>query len=246
MQNEDLIRELNKLTEMHAAGVLSNEQFAQAKARLLAPPGASAGPPPFPPAGTYGPPPAGPATAYSLAPPAGPIPGYGPPPSGPGRAGAPLPHEWLRMGIAACGALTLLAFFAIPLVTVPILGGITGVQAAAAGPQMGAGAFALLWLVPLASAGVCGIGVWSRFGASIVPPARRTATIAVAVLAGLVVLIYLIMLGYLQNALSDSGAGHFGVSATSFTGVGFWFALLAMLGAAGAAVVELVSVRGRT
>lgn len=78
MENEDLMRELNKLAEMHAAGVLSSGQFAQAKALLLTPPDASAGPPPSPPRGANGHPP-----------PAVPAPGYGLPQSGPGLVGQP-------------------------------------------------------------------------------------------------------------------------------------------------------------
>jgi hypothetical protein len=208
---DDVVRELDKLTEMHAAGVLSNEQFEAAKARLV---------PPGPPAPTAGPAPVR--------------------PHPPAPAHQPDIDAWVRIGIAACGALTLLAFFAMPLATLPFFGGITGVEAASNASRLGASALGVLWLVPLAAGGVCAIGAWLRFSASVAASVARGAAITALLLAGLVVLLYVIIVIDVQSQLSEMGPG-LQASATSFTGAGFWIALLGMLGAGTGAVVELVA-----
>lgn len=132
------------------------------------------------------------------------------------------------------GLLTLLAFLTMPLATVPFLGSITGANAAGFASQFGA--LGLLWLVPLLAAAVVGLASWQIFG---VPDAqRRTVSITVMVLTGLVVLDFLVVLGAIQAETS-----RLGVSVPSFTGAGLWFALIAMVAAGFGAGVELSSSR---
>jgi hypothetical protein len=141
--------------------------------------------------------------------------------------------------IAGGGALTLLAFFAMPLVTVPIFGSLTGAGVAELSAQIGA--LGWLWLVPLSALAVAGIGAWQSLAADIPAQQRRTTSMTVTAAAGLVVLIYLIAIVAVQSEISDAGGSRYGVSAGSILGAGFWIAMLAMIAAGAAAVVDLRS-----
>ncbi|WP_448627600.1 hypothetical protein [Geodermatophilus sp. URMC 64] len=135
----------------------------------------------------------------------------------------------------AGGVLTLLAFLAFPLGTVPFFGSITA--ASLAGMSSEVGELGLLWLIPLIAVAVAGTGAWLAFAAPPGEQVRRASTV-VAVLAGVVVLVYVVALVAVQSELSDSGATATGMSAAGLAGAGFWFALLGMAAAAIGAVVE--------
>ncbi len=202
-----LIGRLRELAALHAAGSLSAEEFADAKARLLGAAG------PGYPAGAVGHPAAGhPAAGH-------PSPGLRP------RAAAIV----AMLG----GGIALLAFVAMPMASVPILGSITGVRLAGFASEEGS--LVLLWLVPLAAAAVVGLGGWLQFTRAAGPAARRRGSMIVLVLAGLTTLVHIVALLVVEGELSGVG-----LSATSLTGVGFWIALLGMMAAGIAAVADLM------
>lgn len=128
-----------------------------------------------------------------------------------------------RGGAIACiagGLLTLLAFLVMPLATVPFLGSMTAAETAAFSTEFGV--LGLLYLVPLFAAAVVGTAGWQVFDPGS-QSRRRAGSITVLLLAGLVVLDYLVVIGALQAQASE-----FGGSAPSLTGAGFWFALIGM------------------
>jgi hypothetical protein len=132
------------------------------------------------------------------------------------------------LATAVGGAVTLLAFLTMPLISVPFIGSVTG-----AGLASLDGSVALLWLVPLASVAVAGIGAWQRFSTTAAPKQRALGSVWSLVLAGLVILFYIIALVSMQSQVGSTG----------FTGAGFWFALLGMAVAAVGATIELKAAR---
>lgn len=131
------------------------------------------------------------------------------------------------------GGIALLAFVAMPMASVPILGSITGVRLAGFASEEGS--LVLLWLVPLAAAAVVGLGGWLQFTRAAGPAARRRGSMIVLVLAGLITFVHIVALLVVEGELSGVG-----LSATSLTGVGFWIALLGMMAAGIAAVADLM------
>jgi hypothetical protein len=132
------------------------------------------------------------------------------------------------------GVLAGLAYLVLPVATVPLLGSITAPSLAG---EVGAGgSLALLPLVPVAAAATIGIGLWLWLGS----PGSRARTVGasgILLCSVLTALAYLIPLNSLDNEITSAGADIFGISATTFTGTGFWFTLLgAVLAAVGAAV----------
>jgi hypothetical protein len=146
-------------------------------------------------------------------------------------AQANLAGHWGAAGAAAGGFVVLLAFFALPVATVPFLGSLTSSQAAGFASELGV--LGLLWLVPLAALGLVGAALWLILG-DVPPHQRRFGAVSIAVLAGLVVAVYVILLLAL-----DAQASEFGASASSITGGGFWIAILAAIGAGVGAGFEL-------
>ena len=134
-----------------------------------------------------------------------------------------------------------LAFLAMPIATIPILGSITGSGLAGQASQPRAGALFLLWIIPLAALLVAGLGVWQRWGADDDPGMRRLASIWVVVLSVVAIIVYIVGAARLQALLSESGASRFGVTASGIIGAGFWIGLLGMIVTAGAGVVMLVA-----
>jgi hypothetical protein len=125
----------------------------------------------------------------------------------------------------------------MPLISVPILGSATGAGVAQLSSEIGT--LALLWLVPLVGLAVTGIGARHSLIADVPAEQRRVGSIVVVAAAALVLLIYLVALAALESEVSQSPMARAGVSATSFTGAGFWIAMLAMIAAGGAAFVDL-------
>lgn len=234
MDGSGLVRQLKELSELHATGAISDAEFAAAKAAVLRGLPLGAGPSG---AGPSGPPVADPAAAVP-----GPEPeGRPPTPAGPVRGGAPGPVPGNRftghggaITAGAGGLIMLLAFLALPLATVPFLGSLTAADAAGLASQLGV--LGLLWFVPLLAAAVVGIACWLLFGEP--GDNRRTASISAMVMAGLVVLVYLVVLGSVQAEASGRGG-----SVPSFFGAGFWIAVLAAVAAGIGAAVEMAASR---
>jgi hypothetical protein len=118
----------------------------------------------------------------------------------------------------------------MPLISVPYYGGFSFTGAGFATQN---GSAALLWLIPLASVAVTGIGAWQRFSTTAAPKQRVIGSVWSLILAGLVVLFYIIALISMQSQAGSTG----------FIGAGFWFALLGMTVAGVGATVELKAAR---
>ena len=253
MTGSELVGQLKALAELHTSGALTPEEFTAAKARLLGrdvaaemtkPAGedqphqpvrttesgerrtaVSAPPPPW--LDTATPAAAGEAPARTI-----------PPVSSLSPAGARTePTSRIRAAaLTAGGALvTLLAFIAIPVSTVPFYGSLSAADLAGFSSENGA--LALLWLVPLAALGIAGIGGWQQFSDSIPPAARRRASVIALVLSGTVVVVYLIVLGVVESEMGSGGA-------SGIAGPGFWIALLGTITSGVAASADLASTSG--
>jgi len=141
--------------------------------------------------------------------------------------------------VAGAGLLTLLAFFAMPLASLPVVGSVTGANVAALASKVGS--LALLWLVPICAVVITGTGVWQSLPATHPPTQRRIATVMALVAAGAAVLVYLAVLVGAQNQLAHTSASRLGISALSLAGAGFWIGLLALAAAGIAALLDLVT-----
>jgi hypothetical protein len=129
----------------------------------------------------------------------------------------------------AGGILTELAYLTMPVATLPLIGSITA-------------GLALLHVVPIAAAGIIGLGLWLRLG----NPSRTVAmmaSIGILVCSMLIAVAYLVPYNSLNSDLEGSWASALGISATSFTGGGFWIALIGTIIASIGAIIELVGVR---
>ncbi|HVL83179.1 MAG TPA: hypothetical protein VM367_02640 [Pseudonocardia sp.] len=263
MQESELVRRLKDLAELRAAGSLSNEEFAAAKAAVLdgggghgpvtgadtaAPaPGTGPVPPRFGPA-DQGPPP-GPGTGRFPGGAPGPMPPVRFPPGPWGPPGPPSLVDRLagRAGAVTCivaGVVAVLTFLMMPMITEPFTGrSATGPAVASVAGLVadGTGALSLFWFVPIGGLAAVVIGAWQVFGRPLTPQSRRAGSVAILVLAGLALLVYLV--GYLVAAARIEELGSFATSdpgVSTFVGVGYWFGILAMLTVVVGAVVELV------
>jgi hypothetical protein len=145
------------------------------------------------------------------------------------------------VAVALLGAaLVLLAYYALPVVTLPFVGSLTAPTFARLAPDTPS--LILVPLVPFAAAVAVGVGLWLLATAK---PANRRIGVGVLVAAAAVSgLAYLIPLLRLQGELAESGlTGELGVSAVTFTGFGFWAGLVGavLIGAGG--VLELTAAR---
>lgn len=140
--------------------------------------------------------------------------------SGPPQRAASASRPGL-LGAAAGGALTLLAFFAMPLISVGPFSA-TSANAAGASGSLGSelGGLALLWLIPIAAVAVLAVAASELFTGSTTGSGRGTAA---AVLGGVAVLVYVVALLW---ALGQ--AGRIGASSQVFSvlGAGFWLGLI--------------------
>lgn len=134
------------------------------------------------------------------------------------------------------GVLTGLAYLVLPVATVPLIGSITAPSLAGQAPDTPS--LGLLPLVPVASVVTIAVGLWLALAA---PKGRARVVGAggVLVCAVLTVLAYLLPYVQVNNAINESGAASLGISATTFTGSGFWLALIGALLAAIGAGLEL-------
>jgi hypothetical protein len=132
------------------------------------------------------------------------------------------------------GLLTLLAYLVLPVATIPLLGSVSAPDLTEGTSD--AGSLALLRIVPIAAVVTIAIGLWLWLGKA-ARRARAVGAIVILVCAVLTALAYLIPYARLQGAISDIGASSLGISATTFTGIGFWCGLLgAVVSGIGAAV----------
>lgn len=217
MERSEFVRQLKDLSELHANEVLTDEEFGAAKEKLLGEPvpfdlsdsrqdryesdhadhGSASNR-----SGASWPTDRNARFPSSLVEPV---------PAWTGHSGAVI------SGIG--GLVTLMAFLTMPMATFPFLGSMTGPTIASYSTQLGALGF--LWLVPLVAAAVAGIAAWQVIGTSLTMQERRIGSIALMVLAGLVILDYIGVLTAVQYKIDS-------VDATTFTGAGFWIALIGM------------------
>lgn len=240
MDDTNLVRHLKELSELHTSGEISTEEFSLAKARLLGQPHptfpiADISPTADPPLDSVVPSDR-PGIGFSAAQPihAPPRPVKNVPQLGGENTG----------GIVTTGGgvLTFLAFFAMPMAEIPLISAsATGADLASLGSE--AGSLAMLWLVPVLAITVLTIGLWQRFSATATSESRKVGSHAVMALAGLIFFIYIALLVSVQSKLSDARGSTVGVNAISFTGVGFWLALIGTLVAAAGAFMVLNSAR---
>ncbi|MGH3921786.1 MAG: hypothetical protein ACRDTT_02735 [Pseudonocardiaceae bacterium] len=144
--------------------------------------------------------------------------------------------------IAGGAALVILAFFAMPMAKISLIGSsATGADLASLGSE--ASSLALLWLVPILGITMLIIGLWQRFSDMATSRGRKVGSRVVLALAGLIFLAYIIPLVNVQSELSETRASAVGINAIRFTGAGFWFALLGALTAAIGAFMTLSAAR---
>lgn len=140
-------------------------------------------------------------------------------------------------------ALVLLAYYALPVVTLPFVGSLTAPTFAPLAPE--APSLILVPLVPFAAAVALGVSGWLLLKAT--PAARRIGAGVLVVVAGLTGLAYLIPLLRLQGDLAGAGlTDQLGVSAATFTGVGFWAGLVGAVLVGVGGILEFAVARSRT
>jgi hypothetical protein len=144
--------------------------------------------------------------------------------------------------ILAGGILTALAYWVLPVATVPLIGSVSAPTLT--DQASSTTSFWLLRTVPLAVVLTIAAG-----GALLARPGGRASLIA-AVLAllcaGLTALAYLVPLAKVDDALDSVGANTLGIEATNLTGVGFWVALMGAGATALGAITELARQRAVT
>lgn len=143
--------------------------------------------------------------------------------------------------IALCGGVVGgLTYLLLPVATIPLVGSLAAPDLAGAAPE--APSLALLHIVPVAVLVTIGVGLWLLIG----KPAGRAQRIGGVVLIGCAAVIafaYLWPFARLQDELSGSGVSSLGITATTFTGIGFWLAVIAAVVTATGGIVELTGAR---
>jgi hypothetical protein len=144
--------------------------------------------------------------------------------------------------IAVGGLLTALAYWVLPMASVPLVGSLTATTLIE--EASGSGPFGLLRFVPATAIVTVLIGLWLLLGTpSGTPP--WVGAIVVLLCSALTALAYLVPLGRVDNELISSGVSDLGLRATNLTGAGFWLALAGAFVAAIGAAVQLTAVRRR-
>ena len=143
--------------------------------------------------------------------------------------------------VLAGGVLSALAYWLLPVATVPLVGSVTA--PGLTGQTSGSDTFGLLRLVPWTVALTILAGAWLL--ARSTGRGRLIAALGSLLCAVLTVIAYLAPLGKVDQALDSVGADSLGIQATSPTGAGFWVALIGAVVAGVGAVVELATARSR-
>lgn len=140
------------------------------------------------------------------------------------------------------GLLVALAYLTMPLASLPLIGQITAPSLVSELSGQDAPSLTLLRLVPVIALLIIALGLWSSLAS---PPvrARRVGAVAVVACAGLTGIAYLIPYNTLDQELSQFPLSWLGIDAATFTGAGFWCALLGALVAALGGLVQLVTGR---
>jgi hypothetical protein len=134
------------------------------------------------------------------------------------------------------GLINGLTYLMLPVATIPLVGSLSAPDLASAAPQ--APSLALLHIVPVAALATVGVGVWLIIGRP-AGRAQRIGAVALLGCAAAIALAYLWPFARLQDELSSSGVSSLGITATTFTGVGFWLAVIAAIATAAGGVIEL-------
>ncbi|GAA5154536.1 hypothetical protein GCM10023321_26520 [Pseudonocardia eucalypti] len=134
------------------------------------------------------------------------------------------------------GLLAGLAYLVVPVAKVPLVGQVTAPALEEAAPSYPS--LAMLPFVPVAALVMLAIGgflLLARLGRR----EHRVAGALVLACSGFIALAYLIPFNALQSEIQQVGASGLGLSAATFAGGGFWFALVGALVAATGAALEL-------
>jgi hypothetical protein len=118
------------------------------------------------------------------------------------------------------GVLIELAYLTMPVATVPLIGSITAPALASEASYSGSLALRKLSIA-----------------------VARIATLGILGCSLLAALAYLVPFNSLNNDIQSSWVSMFGIDATSFTGIGFWVALLGTIAAASGAIIDLARAR---
>jgi len=155
-----------------------------------------------------------------------------------------MPARTLGAAVSLVGAaLVVLAYYALPVVTLPFVGSLTAPTFAGLAPD--ARSLILVPLVPIAAAVAVGVSVWMLVKAA--AAGRRIGVGVLVLVSALTGLAYLIPMLRLQGELAGAGlTAELGVSAVTFTGIGFWAGLVGALLVGIGGILELVCTRSRT
>jgi hypothetical protein len=143
------------------------------------------------------------------------------------------------MGLVG-GLVNCLAYLLLPAAAIPLVGSLRAPELAGAAPS--ATSLSLLPVVPVVAVISAAVGLWLIVGR----PAGRTRRIAAGMLVGCAAIIavaYLLPFARVQDQLSGSGVTSYGITATSFTGSGFWLALIGAVVTAAGGIVEFTGAR---
>jgi len=138
------------------------------------------------------------------------------------------------------GVMSGLVYLLLPAATIPLVGSLRAPELA--GASSTATSLSLLPIVPVAALISLAVGLWLVAGR----PDGRAQRVGAAVLIACAVAIavaYLLPFGRVQDELSGSGVSDYGITATTFTGSGFWLALIAAVVTAAGGIVELTGAR---
>ena len=139
------------------------------------------------------------------------------------------------------GAVNVGVYLVLPAATIPLVGSLRAPDLAGAAPTA-TSSLSLLPVVPVAAVLGAAVGLWLIIG----KPAARSQRIGAAALIGFAAVIavaYLLPFARVQDELSGSGVSSYGITATTFTGSGFWLALISAVVTAAGGIVELTGSR---
>jgi hypothetical protein len=138
--------------------------------------------------------------------------------------------------------LTAAAYWALPVATVPLVGSLTAPSLI--GQISDPGSLGLLGLAPITSLITIVLAVWLLVG-RLAGGARQLVSAAILLCAVLSAAAYLIPLGTVDHAITSTGASELGIRATTFTGIGFWLAVVGAVISGVGAIIELSALRRR-
>jgi hypothetical protein len=136
----------------------------------------------------------------------------------------------------AGGLINVLTYLWLPVGTIPLVGSLSAPDLASAAPE--AHSLGLLQIVPVAALVTVGVGLWLVMGRPR-GRARGTGAVALLVCAAVTAVAYLWPFARLQDELGESGVSSLGITAATFTGIGFWLAVIAAIVTAAGGLMEL-------